>query len=133
MATAGRVNSRWFRAPATILPIISYIYDPLTKDRRVATFRVNDVSTLRMVNTGGTAGGEPARSGIAVILAWPTRPPYSTGGGIAGGPHPLPSTYTQTLRSESAAARRTSGIGVDRMYRGSGVRGPTSLVDPKAT
>ncbi len=112
---------------------ISTSYGPLTKDRRVATFRVNDVSTPRMVNTGGTAGGEPARSGIAVILARPTRPPYSTGGGIAGGPHPLPSTYTQTPRSESAAARRTSGIGEERMYPGVGKLGLTSLVDPQPT
>ncbi len=35
-------------------------YDPLTKDRRVAHFRVNDVSTPRMVNIGRYGWHDPA-------------------------------------------------------------------------
>ena len=73
----------------------------MTKDRRVTHFRVNDVSTPRMVNTGDSAGDDPVHGRVAVILTRQARPSYRTGGGVAGDQHPA-----NDLRPDRTASRR---------------------------
>ncbi len=89
--------------------MISYIYGPLTKDRRVVAFRVNDVSTPRMVNTGGIRQNRDRIGRQARHLARP--------GGLQAGPQgdvELPGARPHVARLAASTCRSRIRPGVGR-------------------